>query len=284
MRILRVFPRRTKATPDDELAFVGDPPLFRPAADDVDEVHVSCTFTWDAGEAKRLACAWLAYYPGKTFFGGPAFGASRTAAFVPGRYLKRGYVITSRGCPNRCKHCQVPKREGRLTTLPITDGWNVQDNNLLACPRGHVEAVFEMLGRQKRRALLSGGLEASRVEPWVAAAVAALRVEGAYLACDMPTRRTWRTLEAAVGLLRDAGGWPDGTARKRLRCYVLVAYDGDDVDAAQKRCLRVYRLGVQPYPMFYQPGPGQRRQTAEWHDLLGRWMKARAPLAAEAKT
>ena len=51
MRIVRVFPRRTSATPTDDLAFVGDPPLFLPEAD---EVHVSCTFTWDRAEARRL--------------------------------------------------------------------------------------------------------------------------------------------------------------------------------------------------------------------------------------
>lgn len=29
--VARVFPRRTKATPSDALAFVGDPPMFVPA-------------------------------------------------------------------------------------------------------------------------------------------------------------------------------------------------------------------------------------------------------------
>jgi len=56
-RIIRVFPRRTSFTPVDELAFVGDPPLERPAAD---EVHVSCTFTWDRPRAEylKLACSY----------------------------------------------------------------------------------------------------------------------------------------------------------------------------------------------------------------------------------
>ena len=68
MRIARVFPRRTSATPDDELAFVGDPPLFLPTAD---EVHVSCTFTWDRPQAQRLARAWANH--GYTVrIGGPA--------------------------------------------------------------------------------------------------------------------------------------------------------------------------------------------------------------------
>ena len=42
MKIARVFPSRTEATPDDPLAFVGWPDLFAP---EVDEVHVSGT--WD---------------------------------------------------------------------------------------------------------------------------------------------------------------------------------------------------------------------------------------------
>ena len=84
MTILRVFPRRTNATPDDDLAFVGDPPLpaFRPEAD---EVHVSCTFTWDRHEAERLQHAWTLYYP-NVKLGGPAYD-DPGGEFVLGRYV-----------------------------------------------------------------------------------------------------------------------------------------------------------------------------------------------------
>lgn len=68
-KILRVFPQRTSHTPDDDLAFIGDPPLFRP---EVDEVHVSCTFLYDKPEAERLADAWSKYYP-EVKLGGPAY-------------------------------------------------------------------------------------------------------------------------------------------------------------------------------------------------------------------
>ena len=43
MRLIRVFPRRTKATPNDALAYFGPPDRFAEA----DEVHVDCTFTYD---------------------------------------------------------------------------------------------------------------------------------------------------------------------------------------------------------------------------------------------
>lgn len=43
-RIIRVFPRRTNATPDDELVRVRETPSF---FDEADEVHISVAFTWD---------------------------------------------------------------------------------------------------------------------------------------------------------------------------------------------------------------------------------------------
>lgn len=44
MKIARVFPRVTKATPKDEYTFfTEEPPLL--IMPEVDEVHISCTFT-----------------------------------------------------------------------------------------------------------------------------------------------------------------------------------------------------------------------------------------------
>ena len=65
----RVFPRRTKATPTDDYAFIGYPGLFVP--EDLTEVHVSVAFSWDLKLAERLADAWSRYAPVR--IGGPAF-------------------------------------------------------------------------------------------------------------------------------------------------------------------------------------------------------------------
>jgi len=43
-RIARVFPRKTVATPSDDLVFFDGLGLFPPT---VDEVHISVTFSWD---------------------------------------------------------------------------------------------------------------------------------------------------------------------------------------------------------------------------------------------
>ena len=113
MKIARVFPRKTNATPIDDMAFVGDPPVW---PIECGEVHVSVTFTYDTSEAERLVRAWQHIAPVK--IGGPGVG-DRGGDFVAGRYLKDGYVITSRGCPNRCWFCSVWRREGNLRELPL---------------------------------------------------------------------------------------------------------------------------------------------------------------------
>lgn len=149
MKIARVFPRRTSMTPTDELAFVDCPPPLL-AMPEIDEVHISVAFTWDMPKAERLAKEWAAVGV-PIQMGGPAFNLPG-GEFVPGLYVKEGATITSRGCPNHCWFCAVPKRERGLRELPIHDGWNILDDNILACSDEHVESVFQMLERQPRAA------------------------------------------------------------------------------------------------------------------------------------
>ena len=144
MKVIRVFPRKTKATPTDDAVRINcGPELW----DEADEVHISVAFTWDIPRTEWLAKQWAHVAPVK--IGGPATG-EKGGDFTPGMYLKHGYVITSRGCPNRCWFCSVPKREGDIRELPITEGWNVLDDNLLACSDEHIRGVFAMLARQKK--------------------------------------------------------------------------------------------------------------------------------------
>ena len=155
MPILRVFPRKTNATSQDDYVAIGSLGLFIP--DDISEIHISVTFTWDLQFAEVLAHQWSRY--GNVKIGGPATGM-RGEAFTPGMYLKHGYTITSRGCHNHCWFCSVPKREGTLRELPITDGAILLDNNILACSENHIRAVFDILKRQKQRPEFRGGIEA----------------------------------------------------------------------------------------------------------------------------
>ena len=159
MRLIRVFPRKTKASPDDELAYFGPPGFFAEA----DEVHISVAFTQDRATADRLEREWRHIAPVKV--GGVAYGDT-SLEFIPGRYIKPGYTITSRGCPERCWFCGVWKKWPEAHPMAIHPGWNILDDNLLACPRPHVEAVFDMLRQQGRRVEFTGGLEAKRLQEY----------------------------------------------------------------------------------------------------------------------
>lgn len=268
-RILRVFPVRTRWTPDDDYAVIGEPGLFRPH---VDEVHISCTFTWHLSECERLRRAWAMYHP-NVVAGGPAYD-DQGGEFSPGFYIKTGYVITSRGCIRKCRFCAVRKREGALRVLPIRNGYNVADNNLLACPREHVESVFSMLHRHRRRPEFSGGLDARLLECWHAESLKEIRTQILYLAYDTPAGRA--PAQRAITLLRDAG-----IKVGVIRCYVLCGYDGDTVEGAEERCVWLLRQGCIPFAMYMQSIAVRVRvrPPPEWVAFLQLWINARIMFA-----
>lgn len=257
MRTIRVFPRRTNATPTDELAYIGDPTLFAEA----DRVMVSCAFTWDIPEAERLAEAWKWIAPVE--LGGPAFNRPG-GEFEPGKFLKPGYVITSRGCPNRCWFCSVWKRDPVLKELEIKDGWNVQDDNLLACSEEHIRAVFAMLKRQRHKATFKGGIEAARLEEWHIDLLAELKPERIYMAYDTPN--DYEPLRIAAQKLHAAG-----FTRTVLCAYVLIGYPRDTMENAERRLQAVKALGVSPFAMLYRDQRGEYDRS--WRGLQRMWAR-----------
>ncbi len=263
MRIARVFPRKTNATPDDELSFVGPPQLLMPA---IDQVHISVAFSYDLEEAEKLAEQWRRIAP--VVFGGPATGDPGDD-FSPGMYLKLGYVITSRGCPNHCWFCEAWRREGQqVRELPITAGWNVLDSNLLACSDDHIRAVFKMLSHQKSLVTpvqFTGGLEAARLKAWHVDLLWELKPDQMFFAYD--TRDDFEPLVKAGEMLRYA----DFT-RRHMRCYVLVGYGGDTIAKASKRLMLAWQAGFLPMAMLYRD---KKRVTAsvEWERFQREWAR-----------
>lgn len=263
-RIARVFPRRTNMTPDDDDAFVGEPPLGCP---EYDEVHISVSFTWDIDRSHYLARQWKPY--GKVKVGGPVFDNSQ-GDFVPGRYVKKGVTITSRGCPNKCWFCLVPKRnDGMLIELPIKPGRIIQDDNLLACSKGHIEAVFDMLKNQSQIEF-RGGFEALRVTPRIVEKLTHLRIHSIWLSYD--TLEDEDPLRCAIENLKTY------FSREKIRCYVLIGYPGDTISKAEERLKRAWQMGTLPFSMRYRKPERSMNKSfvfheREWNRLTWKWSR-----------
>jgi len=262
--IIRVFPRRTSFTPTDALALVGDPGLWLPEAE---EVHVSCTFTWDEPECERLWQAWSQYYP-KVKYGGPAY-SSPIMTFTPGRYVKEGVTFTSRGCNNRCPWCLVPDREGLLKEMPIVQpGHIIQDNNLLQCSHWHQERVYAMLKVQRRAAIFSGGLQTSLLDDWVVEQFAGLRISKIFVACD--TDGGLDALREAMQRLRHV--FPDPwVMRRTVSCYVLIGRNG--IDSEKDRLRAVWDTGAMPFAQLFQPPDKVIHYDRAWRELARAWSR-----------
>ena len=193
-RIARVFPRKTSMTPCDDLVFFG-PPTLEAFAADIDEVHISVTFTWDIEKAEQLYYDWqILGVPVEV--GGPAFD-DRMGDFTQGLYLREGMTFTSRGCTKDCWFCSVPRcSHGIIRELPVQDGWNILDDNILGTSEEHFREVIEMLRRQKKRAVFSGGLEPALLQPWQAELLRSINPATMYTAYDTKDdyepREIWR--------------------------------------------------------------------------------------------
>ena len=65
--------------------------------------------------------------------------------------VQYSYSFTTRGCPNKCDWCVVPKLEGRHVVVPNWKNqvdtslkiWYAFDNNVLACGANHFESVLK---------------------------------------------------------------------------------------------------------------------------------------------
>jgi hypothetical protein len=271
---IRVFPRRTRLTPIDEWAFIGEPPLFRPPFDQAVDISVSAVFTWDIEVAKWLKDAWGQYYP-KVRIGGPAISGP-DGDFTPGLYVKRGINFTSRGCNNRCPWCLVPKMEGKIRLLKIQPGNVIQDNNFLQTGRDHMARVFEMLRHERYPARFAGGLDPELVDDWVAEELRSLRIDEVFLSAD-----SYAGLQGLKKAAEKLSFLSDKS--KRLRCYVLCAYGSDTPAKAEGRLWQVVKAGCTPFAQLYQPPDKFVEYSQEWQDLARKFMRPAIVAALKRK-
>jgi len=258
MKVIRIFPRRTNATPiDDNVIINRMPGLF----DQADRINISVAFTWDIPIAEKLYNNWKYVAPSE--INGPAFNQSG-GEFEPGLYLKNGYTITSRGCPNKCWFCSVWKREPELKELKIKSGYNIADDNLLACSDQHIKAVFEMLKTQKEQAIFSGGIEARLLRAWHVDLFTSIRLKELFCAYDTPA--DYEPLVIAGKMFKEANVTYEN---RKARCYVLIGYPGDSFQKAQERIKQTVTAGFMPFAMLYRNDTG--KYDIEWKRFQREW-------------
>jgi hypothetical protein len=268
--MIRVFPRKTKWTPTDDLAFVGEPPLFRPM-DQEKPVLISVTFTWDLPTARRLQQSWLRFYR-DVRIGGPALDDPGDT-FVPGRFVKTGVTFTSRGCPKRCPWCFAWRREGPIRLLPIIPGRIVQDSNLLACPKRHIQAVFDMLSNQ-HAVVFSGGLDATLFGDWHRKLLDKIHLEAVWFSCDTAS---------AIPHLKRAAHICEGIPEEKRRCYALIGFGDESLADAERRLECIYELGFLPFAQLFR-GENTNDWSPAWRALARKWARPAAYRIKKLKT
>lgn len=254
-------------SPTDQDAYFGRPDLFTPRSENpwdpfYDEVHISVAFTWDVEKAMWLKEQWEAFGV-NVKVGGPAINGEGDK-FTPGMYLKRGAVITSRGCPNSCPWCFIKKP---LKELCIHQGNNILDNNILACSPAHLDKVFSMLGSQ-HYINFSGGLEASRVTDEISERLRGLNIKQLFLAYDDQSRLG--DLKKAVNILSKY------FKREYIRCFVLIGFkESDTITKARDRLIKAWEIGTIPFAMLYRNKEGSYpvQDIKQWRKLQKYWSR-----------
>jgi hypothetical protein len=153
----------------------------------------------------------------------------------------------------------VPKRCRGVKELKIQEGFNIIDDNLLACSERHIHSVFNMLRKQKKKPIFSGGLDPERMKQWIADFLIETRARF-YFAYDTP--------DDLEPLYEARKLFPKDNTHDWW-CYVLVGYKGDTFEAAEKRIKEVIDIGFWPYAMLYRDDTGVydkqwRRFQREW--------------------
>lgn len=262
MQIVRVFPHQNNFLPIDEYALYGFQPLLLPLI--YDEIHISCTFTWDKPYCRELKTLYESVQDKPVKLGGVAFG-SPIDGFIQGMYLRSNIIFTSRGCNNRCPWCIVPKQEGKLKLLDhIPIGNIIQDNNFLQTNREHKEKVFEMLKTQKAIEF-KGGLETSLIDDHFIDGIRDLRIARLWLACD--TDNEIKALQKAAEKLKKSG-----FNRNKISCYVLSYGKNRDKDEARAKA--VFEAGAMPFVQLYRDFSETKTEySKDWEQWARSWQR-----------
>lgn len=202
-------------------------------------LYISVPFTWLVDKAQALADKWK----GKAIIGGPGLmKPTECEGFEPLLFHNPCATFTTRGCPNSCSFCAVPRLEGGLREIKdFRPAPVICDNNLLSASRQHIERVVEAI-KQFPFVDFNQGLEARRFTPAIADLFGKLHCKVRF-AFD-----TWGSEKAVTEAVRLC----QERTTKNISVYCLIGYK-DKPDDAKARLELIRSWGVYPNAMRYQP-------------------------------
>lgn len=187
---------------------------------------------------------------------------------------KTAYGFITRGCPNKCSFCVVPKKEGRIRPYmdidEITQGGrrpkvHLMDNNSLACDFG-IEQLVKIVDKGYR-VDYNQAIDSRLITPEVADLLARVHwLEPIKFGCDSP--KQIETCERAMSLI-------DSCCEKigrKPRNYLLFTIIMGDVHECYERISHFkafsrVRVHAQPMREFNNP----RQFIPQWQKDMARW-------------
>lgn len=184
--------------------------------------------------------------------------------------FKEAYGFLTRGCPNKCSWCIVPRKEGNIRAYSdieeFLDGRKMavlMDNNVLA--HEHGLAQIEKIIRLGVKVDFNQGLDARLIDDEKAKLLARVKwYKPIRMACD--TEAQMPHIEEATRLLRKHGAKPSS-----YFIYVLVK----DIPSALRRIEFLRGLGLDPFAQPYIDFSGKMTVTKEQR-RFARWVNHKA--------
>lgn len=213
-------------------------------------LYISVPFTWLLPKAKGIAIS----HNGVVVAGGPAVDLipdylngvaeiGKESPIPPLSFHNPCATFTTRGCPNSCPFCAVPKTEGVFKELK---DWPVRpivcDNNFLAASFKHISGAIHNLSTFEY-VDFNQGLEARLFKGTVVDEFRNLKCVKIRFAFD-----SWsdeKAVTEAIKTARNAGF-------KDIGVYVLIGFN-DKPESSRERLEYIRSLGLRPNPMRFQP-------------------------------
>lgn len=176
------------------------------------------------------------------------------------------YGFLTRGCPNSCKWCVVPKKEGKIEPyrdieeiLQGRENAIIMDNNILASDYG-LEQI-EKIVKLGIKVDFNQGLDARLVNPEIAHLLAKLKwMRSVRFACDSDSMIT--PVIKAMEMLVDAG-----VGKWRFDNYLLL---NSSIESAYLRASEMRKYGASISPQPYRDLK-EVNNIPQWQLDFARW-------------